>query len=416
MMTVNEYQPLVSIVIPVYNGSNYLSEAIDSALSQTYENVEIIVVNDGSPDNGKTEEIAFSYGDKIRYFKKENGGSSSALNFGIKQMHGEWFSWLSHDDLYYPEKIEKQITYIIENSLYRDENINKHIFFTASENVDGNGKCIRKPSEAYIQAMLDEVNGIKNNKYLVADPIKYCFNGCGCLIHTELHKRLIPSYNKDYYEYYGDGWRLAELKSNYRYDMRDEDNYIYLFTHYAKHYRDGGIGIRHMTDLYVFAAAHSELDYGYISEELKKLRLFEFYKNTRHTLDVWFCGVKPDNMSDFITAKIFGSGSYGTYDAHILSAAVKSSKSVGSAKAVKIKRLVNAVFLPYNQMCNKYPVLIKLPFILPIMWAVRIFDVLIFKRNRIKAEQNALNYITDEKMNKYQNELTYVGLDFNFRE
>lgn len=182
-MTVNEYQPLVSIVIPVYNGSNYLSEAIDSALAQTYENVEIIVVNDGSPDNGKTEEIALSYGDKIRYFKKENGGSSSALNFGIKQMHGEWFSWLSHDDLYYPEKIEKQITYIIKNNLYNDENINKHIFFTASENVDGNDKCIRRPSEAHIQGMFNDVNSVKYNKYLVADPIKYCFNGCGCLIH-----------------------------------------------------------------------------------------------------------------------------------------------------------------------------------------------------------------------------------------
>lgn len=182
-MTVNEYQPLVSIVIPVYNGSNYLSEAIDSALAQTYENVEIIVVNDGSPDNGKTEEIALSYGDKIRYFKKENGGSSSALNFGIKQMRGEWFSWLSHDDLYYPEKIKKQINYIIVNNLYNNENINKHIFFTASENVDGNGKCIRRPSEKHIQSVFNDVNSVKENKYLIANPIKYCFHGCGCLIH-----------------------------------------------------------------------------------------------------------------------------------------------------------------------------------------------------------------------------------------
>lgn len=181
----NEYQPLVSIVIPVYNGSDYLSEAIDSALMQTYQNIEIIVVNDGSPDEGKTEKIALSYGDKIRYFKKENGGSSSALNFGIKQMQGEWFSWLSHDDLYYLEKIEKQIVYIAESNLYKDENINKHIFFTASENIDGNGKCIRKPSNAQIQGIFNDVNALKNSKQLVADPIKYCFHGCGCLIHKD---------------------------------------------------------------------------------------------------------------------------------------------------------------------------------------------------------------------------------------
>lgn len=104
--------PLVSIVIPVYNGSNYLSEAIDSALSQTYKNIEIIVVNDGSNDNGKTRDIALSYGDKIRYFEKENGGVSSALNFAIRNMRGEYFSWLSHDDVYFSDKVETQVEYL----------------------------------------------------------------------------------------------------------------------------------------------------------------------------------------------------------------------------------------------------------------------------------------------------------------
>ena len=68
-----EYNPLVSIVIPVYNGSNFLKYAIESALAQTYKNVEILVINDGSTDNGATRDIALSYGDKIRYFEKENG-------------------------------------------------------------------------------------------------------------------------------------------------------------------------------------------------------------------------------------------------------------------------------------------------------------------------------------------------------
>ncbi|MEI6690166.1 MAG: glycosyltransferase [bacterium] len=103
------WNPLVSIVIPVYNGSNFLREAIDSALSQTYKNIEIIVINDGSNDDGATEKIALSYGDKIRYFSKKNGGTSTALNLGIKEMRGEYFSWLSHDDLYYPQKISRAI-------------------------------------------------------------------------------------------------------------------------------------------------------------------------------------------------------------------------------------------------------------------------------------------------------------------
>ncbi len=104
-----DFQPLVSIVIPVYNGVNYMREAIDSALAQTYKNLEIIVINDGSKDDGQTDAIAQSYGDKIRYFCKENGGCASALNLGIANMRGAYFSWLSHDDRYMPEKVARQI-------------------------------------------------------------------------------------------------------------------------------------------------------------------------------------------------------------------------------------------------------------------------------------------------------------------
>lgn len=100
-------EPLVSIVIPVYNGEDYLQEAIESALKQTYKNIEILVVNDGSTD--RTEQIAGAYGNKIRYFYKPNGGVASALNLAIEEMRGEYFSWLSHDDYDYPEKIEQLV-------------------------------------------------------------------------------------------------------------------------------------------------------------------------------------------------------------------------------------------------------------------------------------------------------------------
>lgn len=68
------FSPKVSIVIPVYNGANFLARAIKSALSQTYRNIEVLVINDGSRDRGATEAIAKSFGKKIRYFYKKNGG------------------------------------------------------------------------------------------------------------------------------------------------------------------------------------------------------------------------------------------------------------------------------------------------------------------------------------------------------
>ncbi len=101
--------PLVTIVIPVFNGENFLAEAIDSALAQTYERVEVLVVDDGSTDGGATERVARSYGDRITYLHQPNGGTASALNLGIARMRGEYFSWLSHDDRHAPDKVLRQV-------------------------------------------------------------------------------------------------------------------------------------------------------------------------------------------------------------------------------------------------------------------------------------------------------------------
>ena len=137
------FNPLVSIVIPVYNGTNYVAEAIESALNQTYKNIEIIVVNDGSKD--KTENIAKSYGDKIRYYYKDNGGVASALNLGIKEAKGEYISWLSHDDIYYPNKIERQIE---ELKNIDDKNT---MIYSNSEFIDKKGKSLTQTEFEYIE-------------------------------------------------------------------------------------------------------------------------------------------------------------------------------------------------------------------------------------------------------------------------
>lgn len=184
-----QYRPKVSIVIPAYNASNYLAEAIDSALAQTYRNFEIIVVNDGSNDNGATAEVAARYGETVRYFEKENGGSSSALNYGIRNMTGEWFSWLSHDDLYYPQKLEKQILFL--NSLNASENeLKSHIFFSASNLIDADGNLLRKSNRKQCEAIFRMVEDIPGNEYMVAEPTRYNFHGCSCLIHKSAFEKV----------------------------------------------------------------------------------------------------------------------------------------------------------------------------------------------------------------------------------
>ena len=96
--------PLVSIIIPCYNTEDYISEAIDSALGQTYPDIEVIVIDDGSEDGSL--EIIKSYGDRIRWETGPNRGACAARNRGIELARGEFIQFLDADDLLLPEKIE----------------------------------------------------------------------------------------------------------------------------------------------------------------------------------------------------------------------------------------------------------------------------------------------------------------------
>ena len=95
---------IVSIIIPVYNSSQFLKESLESIINQTYSHIEIICVNDGSTDNSL--EILESYSDKITIISQKNQGLASSLDAGIKQMQGKWFKWFSPDDVMYAHAIE----------------------------------------------------------------------------------------------------------------------------------------------------------------------------------------------------------------------------------------------------------------------------------------------------------------------
>jgi glycosyltransferase involved in cell wall biosynthesis len=99
-------KPIISVIIPVYNGDKYLSEAIKSVLSQTDFELEVIVVDDGSTDD--TARIAKSFGTSVRYSYQMNAGPGAARNYGITLAQGEYFSFLDADDLWAAEKTKRQ--------------------------------------------------------------------------------------------------------------------------------------------------------------------------------------------------------------------------------------------------------------------------------------------------------------------
>jgi teichuronic acid biosynthesis glycosyltransferase TuaG len=113
MKTKTNIQPLVSVVIPVYNDEQYIQECVESALNQDYENLEVIVVDDGSSDS--TPKILKRFGEKIHCIHQKNRGTAAALNTGIQNANGGLIAWLSSDDLFLPKKIEHQTEKFREN-------------------------------------------------------------------------------------------------------------------------------------------------------------------------------------------------------------------------------------------------------------------------------------------------------------
>ena len=114
----NKIYPLISVIIPAYNAEQFLDETLESVLSQTYENWECIIVNDGSTDN--TEEIAKKWCEKDSRFRltnKENGGLSSARNWGIKESKAEYIAFLDADDILTPDSLEVRINVLIEQNV-----------------------------------------------------------------------------------------------------------------------------------------------------------------------------------------------------------------------------------------------------------------------------------------------------------
>jgi alpha-1,3-rhamnosyltransferase len=110
--------PLVSVVVPCYNHEKYVKETIESIINQTYKNIELIVIDDGSKDNSVSviQELADKYG--FTFIHRPNKGLSATLNEGIKLSKGKYFSAIASDDILMLEKIEKQVEFMESNPEY----------------------------------------------------------------------------------------------------------------------------------------------------------------------------------------------------------------------------------------------------------------------------------------------------------
>jgi len=127
--------PKVSVIIPAYNCERYIREAIDSVLSQTYKDFELIVVNDGSQD--RTAEVVKQYGSKVRYLYQSNSGQARAKNVGCGYAQGEYLAFLDSDDRWYPNKLDAQVKAM-------EKNPNVGLVYSDVDLIDEEGRLIQK--------------------------------------------------------------------------------------------------------------------------------------------------------------------------------------------------------------------------------------------------------------------------------
>jgi glycosyltransferase involved in cell wall biosynthesis/2-polyprenyl-3-methyl-5-hydroxy-6-metoxy-1,4-benzoquinol methylase len=126
--------PLVSVIIPTFNRDKFIGEAIQSILNQTYKNLEVIVVDDGSQD--RTKEIVSSFQDgRVLYFYQTNKGRSAARNLALKHAKGEYITFLDSDDSYHKDKIKKQVKFFERNKEFS-------VVYTSATCVDESGNCL----------------------------------------------------------------------------------------------------------------------------------------------------------------------------------------------------------------------------------------------------------------------------------
>ena len=107
--------PRVSVITPAYNIARFVAETLDSVFAQTFQNYELIVINDGSPDTAELEIILEPYLEKIIYLRQQNAGAGAARNAGIERARGEFVAFLDGDDVWLPEFLESQIEFLEKN-------------------------------------------------------------------------------------------------------------------------------------------------------------------------------------------------------------------------------------------------------------------------------------------------------------
>lgn len=225
-------------------------------------------------------------------------------------------------------------------------------------------------------------------------------------LHRSLHREDHTSLNA----HLGDGWQKAQRASGTRYALSHEDEYLFVFAHFVKHFCEQGIGCRHVVDLWLYRRHFGDMDNAYIRRTLAQMQLLAFHENMEKMLAMWFEGGPDDANAGMISDFVFDSGLWGKWENYQLWRAAKRAQAEGSAKAGYRKQLKDYLMPPLDYMQDNYPVLKKAPWLLPAMWPVRIVRVALFERGKIARASRKIEAAEPEKLEDRQQVWEKIGL------
>ena len=196
--------------------------------------------------------------------------------------------------------------------------------------------------------------------------------------------------------------------------MSEEDEFVYIFTHFAKHYRNGGIGCRHLVDLWVYLRSHPDMDESLLHAELDKMKLLSYYYNICGVIDAWFNGVPFNEKTEFISDYIFASGNFGTTENWVKYRGIIFQRHDGKAPGRRLRYLLRVIFPKREDLADIHPILHRYPWAYPFAVVYRLFYKLFRERRVFRTHSKVVSSMRGDDLDEYEQIMRYVGLDFDF--
>jgi hypothetical protein len=245
--------------------------------------------------------------------------------------------------------------------------------------------------------------------FIEGDSTGYDLAWDGLGVHVELHKSLFSPKDSDLYSYFSDAWSRADRGQDGALHLSAADEYVFIFAHFTRHYRDAGIGIKHFADLWVWRLAHPEMDRDHVDRELDRLGLLRFHENVLSTLNAVFAFAPETDISRYIFRNILSSGEYGRRSARVLSSALREKNAEGSLARVKAKRFLSRVFPSRSELEEACPSSKKYPATLPAAWCAYLFRR-VLEKGKVKRFVNDNVLVSNTEIDALRESLEYVGL------